>query len=202
MKGYKDLAHSVRYEKRGENFVVAVKDQTLIHLGTGRSACAFRILESDKVIKIYYPQFSHLAKEEAEIYKKLESIPSFPLLYEAGDNYIVIDYIEGQTLFQCLTRGDVIDQHVIMEIDQALLEVSRRHLNPSDIHLHNLILTPQGKIMIIDPARFNQQNDCNQWNDLKAAYHKYYTKRLFPKRMPAVLLDSIRLLYKRKLIKI
>lgn len=202
MKEYAELANSVRYSKKGEGYTIAGKHSALFHIGTGRSACAFRIRDTDKVIKIYYPDFSYIAHEETEIYKKLGSLSSFPALHESGENYIVIDYIQGMTFFQCLTRGERINNQTILEVDRVLKEVSRLHLNPSDIHLHNLMLTPEGRVKIIDPARFNQEKDCTQWNDLKSAYHKYYVNRFFPKRLPAVILDSISHLYKLKLLKI
>lgn len=202
MEKYTELARSVRYRRKGEGYTVAAKDPALVHIGTGRSACAFRIENTNKVLKVYYPPFSYIAEEETEIYQRLGGLSSFPALHESGENYIVIDYIQGMTFFQCLTRGERINQQTITEVDRVLLEVSRLQLNPSDIHLHNLILTPDGKVRIIDPARFNQQKDCTQWEDLKSAYHKYYLKPLFPKRLPAVILDSIRLLYKHKMLKI
>jgi predicted Ser/Thr protein kinase len=202
MKSYQELAESVRYRKKGSRFEAVSWDRTLSHIGTGRSACAFRINGTDRVIKVYYPVYHYIAEEEAEIYSKLREIPSFPALYDAGINYIVIDYIEGRTFFQCLTGGEQITESFIAEVDKALLEVSRRELNPSDIHLHNLILTPDGKVKIIDPARFNQEKNCTQWDDLKTAYSRLYKKKLCPKKIPALLLLSISTLYKHKVIKV
>ncbi|NJP36262.1 protein kinase family protein [Bacillus luteus] len=187
----------MRYQKKGSRYTVVSHDSRMSHIGTGRSACAFRIQNSQAVIKVYYPDSSQLAAEEAAIYSKLESVSSFPALHDSGPNYIVIDFIEGRTFFQCLTGGEKIDTKTIMDVDRALMHVKELQLNPSDIHLHNLILTPEGAVRIIDLARFNQTKNCSQWDDLKAAYHKFYSKRLFPKRMPALLLESIRALYKR-----
>ncbi|MDI5789968.1 hypothetical protein PO124_21010 [Bacillus licheniformis] len=43
---------------------------------------------------------------------------------------------------------------MICEVDRALNDARRKGLNPSDIHLRNLILTPSGTIKVIDVARF------------------------------------------------
>jgi hypothetical protein len=202
MKSYKELAERVYYRKKGNRFVLVSSDRRLSHIGTGRSACAFRINGTGRVLKVYYPDFHHIAEEEADIYRKLHEIPHFPVLHDAGVNYIVVDYIEGRTFFQCLTGGAPIRESFITEVDKALQEVRHRKMNPSDIHLHNLILTPDGQVKIIDPARFNQQKKCTQWDDLKTAYRKLYSKKLFPKKIPAFLLVSISTLYKHKLIKV
>ncbi|MFC4735922.1 protein kinase family protein [Bacillus daqingensis] len=195
-----ELAASVCYRKKGRRNSVLACDSRLIPIGTGRSASAFRIQDSNTVMKVYYPDSLHIAEEEAAIYRKLEQVSFFPTLHDAGTNYIVMDYVEGRTFFQCLTGGEKISAKSITDVDQALREVRRLELNPSDIHLHNLILTPDGSVKMIDPARFNQEKNCTQWDDLRAAYYKYYSKKLFPKRIPAVLLESVRALYQRNFL--
>ncbi|WP_187254449.1 protein kinase family protein [Alkalicoccus halolimnae] len=199
---YKKLAESVTYTKKGNKYRAGGFDSRLSLIGEGRSACAFRIEDSLKVLKVYYPEFYEVAEVETSIYRKLSDVHSFPVFYSSGKNYIVIDYIEGSTFFQCLTHGIFIAESVIHEVDKALQEVVARELRPSDIHLHNLIMTPEGTVKIIDVARFNEEKDCTQWNDLRAAYFKLYVHRLFPKRVPAVVLNSVRLLYKKNLLKI
>ncbi|MBA9027129.1 hypothetical protein [Peribacillus huizhouensis] len=46
--------------------------------------------------------------------------PYFPSLTEAGSNYLVIDYIEGETLFECLKKGIPISEDQVKEVDRAL----------------------------------------------------------------------------------
>lgn len=175
-------------------------DDSLTLIGTGRSAFVFRIHASNKVIKVFFPAFSHLAKEEAEIYKKLQGISYYPSVYEVGLNYIVMEYIEGLTLFECMARGTVITSAHLKEIDYALALASNQGLNPSDIHLRNIFITPNGTIRIIDVARFRQTKDCSQWGNLKRAYNQFYCKRWFPKKLPVGLLNGIAFFYKKRLI--
>ncbi|MBD1381060.1 protein kinase family protein [Bacillus sp. IB182487] len=171
-------------------------------IGTGRSACAFRIRDTDKVIKIFPPQFEHVAQEEAEIYRVLENTDYFPTIYESGSNYIVMDFIEGHTLFECLNKGVPIDSEKIKEIDIVLELARQKGLNPSDIHLRNIFLTPASEIKLIDVARFKQKKQCSQWDDLKNAYYRYYLKPYFPRKIPSFLLNLIAALYKSHLIPI
>lgn len=173
---------------------------TLHLIGRGRSAFVFRIGKTKKAMKVFFDPFTDIAKEEAAVYKILKGHPNFPTLYEAGFNYLVIDYIEGETLFQCLNKGIEVSKENIEEVQAALNAAREKGLNPSDIHLRNIILTADGKIKLIDVARFRQTKSCTQWDDLKTAFYKYYSKRFFPKRYPVVVLNLIADVYKKRFI--
>ncbi|MCD2523236.1 protein kinase family protein, partial [Bacillus licheniformis] len=86
---------------------------------------------------------------------------------------------------------------MICEVDRALNDARRKGLNPSDIHLRNLILTPSGTIKVIDVARFLQTKECRQWDDLKTAYQTLYKKSRFPQRLPKMWMELIAYLYKK-----
>ena len=194
---YQALAKTVIINK--DNRLIS-HDDTLTLVGTGRSAFVFRIKASNKAMKLFFPAFSYIAKEEAEIYETFQNIAYYPSIYEAGPNYIVMDYIEGKTLFECLSTGHIITPNHLKEIDYALSLASKQGLNPSDIHLRNIFITSTGAIKIIDVARFRQKKDCKQWANLKKAYYQFYQKSLFPKRIPAPLLNIIAFHYKKGLI--
>ena len=198
MNTYQELANTV---------VISPKKNRLLHyddslklIGTGRSAFVFRISNSSKAIKVFFPDFTYIAKEEAEIYKVLQEIPFFPTIFDSGLNYIVMDYIDGRTLFECVNQGIPITTNHIKEIDEALLLASSKGLNPSDIHLRNIFITSSNDIKLIDVARFRQTKNCTQWSDLKSAYLLYYKKRLFPKKIPATIMNTVAFIYKKQLI--
>ncbi|QUW22536.1 protein kinase family protein [Sporosarcina sp. Marseille-Q4063] len=196
MNNYQALANSVIINKK--NRLVSY-DDSLKHIGTGRSAFVFKIKSANKAIKIFFPEFTHIAKEEAEIYQALQGISYYPSIYGAGLNYIVMDFIEGLTLFDCVSQGKFIEPAHIKEIDYALSLARARGLNPSDIHLRNLFITTNGEIKIIDVARFRQKKNCRQWHDLKKAYYRFYRKRFFPKKVSAIYLNIVAFLYKKGL---
>ncbi|MEK4023710.1 MULTISPECIES: protein kinase family protein [unclassified Sporosarcina] len=197
MQSYQELAKTVTINK--ENRLIHY-DDSLMHIGTGRSAFVFRIKSTMKAIKVYFPAFSYIAKEETDIYKKLQNITYYPAVYDSGSNYIVMDYIEGHTLFECLSKGEIITSAHIKQIDDALSLAAARGLNPSDVHLRNIIVTITGEIKLIDVARFRQTKDCRQWDNLKRAYVNFYCKRLFPKKVSAPFLNFIAILYKKRCI--
>ncbi len=199
---YFELAESITFVDRNNKKEIFSNDPNLEFIGKGRSAIVYKIRGTNKVLKVFYPQFSHIAKEEGEIYQELQNISYFPTLYEIGENYIVIDYIEGNTLFECLLQGIQINPDIIGEVDYALSLAKQRGLNPSDIHLRNLILTSKNRIQVIDVARFRQTKDCTQWRDLKKSFYTFYQKPFFPKRIPERILNFIATLYKKKIIRL
>jgi predicted Ser/Thr protein kinase len=198
---FQELAASVKIISTKNKSILVEHDPALTLIGKGRSAYVFRISQTNKAMKVFFPKYAHLAKEESDIYKRLQHISYYPSLYETGPGYLVIDYIEGATLFECITKGIFISNEVIKEVDAALQLARQEGLNPSDIHLRNIFLTLDKKVRIIDVARFRQEKDCVRWRDLKYAFYHYYKKRFFPKKLPAVILNIIAVLYKRDFFK-
>jgi predicted Ser/Thr protein kinase len=195
-----EYAHSIMFEVKKGSIRVKQHHKDLELIGTGRSACVFRIKGTNKVIKIFPPQFIHIAQIESDIYRLLTHIEYFPTIYETGPNFLTMDYIKGDTLFSCLNKGIPINENHIKEVEHILELARKAGLNPSDIHLRNIIITPDNKIKMIDVARFKQKKHCTQWEDLKNAYDRFYKHRFFPKRLPEFLLNFIAALYKRKIL--
>lgn len=200
MSLYGDLAKSVVYMMKGSRVILAQKDVRLQLIGEGRSAFAFRIRGTDVVLKVFFPPFENIAAEEADIYKELKGNPFFPALHESGSNYLVIDYVQGTTLFNCLVKGIPIASQHIKEVDDALQLAREKGLNPSDIHLRNIIVTPDGNVRLIDVARFRQTKKCSQWDDLKMAFYKFYRHKRFPKKVPEPAMNVIAFFYKKGLL--
>ncbi|VEF48188.1 putative serine/threonine-protein kinase [Bacillus freudenreichii] len=198
---YNNLAESVEITYRNKKPVVIGHSNSLLLVGMGRSAFVFKIKDTNKAIKVFFPDLSHIAREEASVYKAVQHIDSYPAFYEAGQNYIVIDFVNGYTFFDCLTQGIPISEKEIRAVDFALSSARKNGLNPSDIHLRNIFKTQDGEIKIIDVARFRQKKKCNQWDDLKNAFYHFYIKPFFPKKLPPFLLNGIAFLYKNVLRK-
>lgn len=200
MKSFSELAQSVKFDMRGTKIVLNDKDPNLELIGEGKSAAVFHIQSSKKVLKVFYPNFIDIAKEEAEIYKILGDNQYYPKLYGFGDNYLVIDYIKGHTLFHCLKKGIVITQENINDVDKAIIYAKGKGLNPADIHLKNIIITPDRRIKIIDVARYRQEKECLRWKELRGAFFRFYKRKLFPHKVPESILDIIGFLYKKNLL--
>lgn len=193
-----ELAQLIQLKETGFVCTIEHLPSELDLIGTGRSAFVFRIRDTDRVIKKFYPSFRTLADLEGSIYAQLTDFPTYAQVYEYGADYIVLEYIEGQTLFECLVSGTFIPESVLTTVDTALAQARSVGLNPSDIHLRNILLTANGT-RIIDVARFRQTEPCTQWDDLKKAYHYVYAKPFFPKKLSETFLNTIADVYKGRL---
>lgn len=195
---YKALADSVEIEMNGLNPRLVNHSPDLILIGTGRSAFVFKIKDKELALKVYFPHKERIALEEATIYRKLQHIEYYPTLYDGGNHYIVIDYIKGYTLFQCLQKGIFVPEKKFKDVSKALKMAKEVGLNPSDIHLKNIMITPDNGVRVIDVARFRQQEKDNQWKDLEKAYFQVYRKNYFPKKIPTFILNLISFIYKKR----
>ncbi|MDG5472523.1 protein kinase family protein [Jeotgalibacillus sp. ET6] len=195
---YKHYADSIEFTQQNGKTVINDHHPDLFISGVGRSAAAFRIRDTELVIKVYFPEFTFIAAEEAEIYKLLTGSRYYPSLHDAGEHYLVIDFVDGFTLFQCLTEGKRIYNRNIEDVDAALLEARNAGLTPSDVHLRNILVTPDGSIKLIDLARFRQvKAQDTQWENLKGGF-PLYERFFFPKKIPETILNAVAYLYKKK----
>ena len=194
---YQQLAASVVMAQKGRIPKLKSYDESLQLIGTGRSAYVFKIQREPIALKVYFPDKVHLAAEEAAIYQKLSPSRYYPTLHDVGANYIVIDYLEGHTLFQCLEHGLFVSEDKIHAINEALNMARTAGLNPSDVHLKNIIITSKQEVKLIDVVRFRQTKTDRQWDDLQNAYFKGYVKSYFPKKIPSFLLHCIAAIYKK-----
>ncbi len=185
-----------------EGTSVLQKPDEFMLIGRGRSAVVFKIPGEQKVLKVFYPDFVHLARLEASIYQELSNNDYYPSFYEGGEGYVVLEYLEGLTFYECLIQGIVITEEMIEKVDQALNYARMKGLNPSDTHLQNVMLLSNGGVRVIDVVRFRQTRICTHWEDLKVAYDHFYSTRFFPKKYPVWFIEMIIRLYRKGLIRL
>ncbi|ASF40325.1 serine/threonine protein kinase [Halobacillus halophilus] len=198
MKKIEDLVEEIVFK---DNRIVSFPVE-LECVGQGRSAAVFKMKNINQVIKVFYPSHQHLAFREAEVYNRLSNRVFFPHLKEVGDGYLIMEYVEGITFYDCLRTGKRITPEMVRKVDEVLTYVRSRGLTPSDIHLRNIMLTRNNEVVLIDVVRFTQPNECQYWPDLKKAYYKFYLRKFFPKRFPKLLIELIILLYRKRLLSI
>ncbi len=197
---YSSLAASVKIEHRKRKSVLIEYDKSLKLIGEGRSAYVFKILNTNLAMKVFFPKQESTAIEEASIYQKIQQLPYYPELHESGGNYLVIDYVDGKTLFQCLQEGILVTEIQIKQIDIALELAKEKGLNPSDIHLKNIFITNEQNVKIIDIARFRQTKSCRQWSDLRKVFYLLYRKSYFPKKISINALNFVAAVYKKRFL--
>ncbi|MDP9740988.1 UNVERIFIED_ORG: putative Ser/Thr protein kinase [Bacillus sp. B2I3] len=91
--------------------VDVIKNPTSFPLiGKGAQGTVFKI-SSDKCVKICAkPEF---AAKEGNVLKIAQESHAIPRLYEVGHNYIIMEYLEGPTLFQYLESGGILSEKLM-----------------------------------------------------------------------------------------
>ncbi len=98
-------------------------------------------------------------KKESDLLKNLDhqSLPKIYDIIDYGDDiYVVMDFVEGESLKQKLRREKVISAHEVIEWGKQLSEVLYYlHTRPTpiiyrDMKPDNVMLMPSGKIKLID----------------------------------------------------
>ena len=143
-------------------------------IGVGTDAAVFQSLSAPAyAFKLYAKDKVEKVKMEAKVYEQLGDSPFFPTYYASSDEYLVLSYEEGKTLFDCVLQGIPIPQHVVNEVEDAREYVRSKGLNPRDIHLKNILLQ-HGKAKIIDVSEYTQSGNDFRWEHLKRGYDQYY----------------------------
>jgi hypothetical protein len=163
-------------------------------IGVGTDAAVFQSIHAPAyAFKVYADDTISKINIENKVYQELGPSQFFPTCYAAKDNYLVISFEQGITLYDCLLRGIHIPTQVIDDVEEARDFVREKGLNPRDIHLKNILLQ-NGRAKIIDVSEyFLPGNDC-RWEHLKNAYDEYYPL-IDGKSLPYWLVETTRKWY-------
>ncbi|WP_446936441.1 serine/threonine protein kinase [Lysinibacillus fusiformis] len=166
-------------------------------IGVGTDAAVFQSLsEPAYAFKIYAKDKVHKVKVEATVYQVLEESPYFSTCFAAYNEYLVLSYEEGKTLFDCILQGIHIPKQVINEVEEAREYVRKKGLNPRDIHLKNILLQ-NGRAKIIDVSEYTLQGNDHRWEHLKKGYEQYY-HLIDGNSVPFWLVETIRKWYNQR----
>ncbi|MDR7080252.1 RIO-like serine/threonine protein kinase [Neobacillus niacini] len=140
--------NSIRVIREGENNIEVVDNPTSYPLiGTGKHGAVFKI-SSDQCVKIYTKPKNVL--RESEALKNAQDSPIVPKLYEVGDNYIIMEFIEGPTLLEHLQAKGNITQDITQKILSLILEMKRLNFVRVDPKLKQVIVTKEEEFRVID----------------------------------------------------
>lgn len=150
-------------------------------------AYAFKLYAKDKIDKV---------KVEANVYQILGDSPFFPTCFASYDEYLVLSYEKGKTLFDCILQGIHIPEQVVNDVEVAREYVRNKGLNPRDIHLKNIILQ-NGRAKIIDVSEYTMPGNDFRWEHLKKGYEQYY-HLIDGNSVPFWLVETIRKWYNNR----
>jgi len=166
-------------------------------LGAGNYAAVFAHPNyPEQVVKVYAPGRPGL-KAEVEVYRRLGEHPAYSRCYVYEENFLVLQRLQGVTLYDCLQRGMPIPPQVIRDIDAALEYARQRGLHPHDVHGRNVMMS-EGQGLVVDISDFLNDEPCRAWEDVKRAYWWIYRPVVRPlrSRVPYFLLDGVRTVYR------
>ena len=148
---------------------------------------AYKMYADDRVEKIQI---------ERRVYDILGDSPYFSTCYGSKDDYLVLSFEAGITLYDCLLQGIPIPHQVIQDVDDAREFVRQKGLNPRDIHLKNVFLQ-NGRAKIIDVSEYVNPGNDLRWDYLKKAYDQYY-HLIEGKPIPLKVIEMIRKRYNQR----
>jgi RIO-like serine/threonine protein kinase len=132
-------------------------------IGRGLQGAVFR-LSRKCCVKIYSKTKYYLREREVLIKVGQES-DIFPNVYESGPKYIVMEYLTGPSLEDCLENTESISDSLTKEIIFLINELTRIKFLRIDFSFRHTIFDQHGNLKIIDHV-----------NSLKV-------KRRYPKRL-------------------
>lgn len=166
-------------------------------IGVGTDAAVFRSLSVPAyAFKLYAKDKVNKVKIEAKVYQLLGDSPFFSTCFASFDEFLVLSYEEGKTLFDCVLEGIHISEQIIKDVEDAREFVRSKGLNPRDIHLKN-ILNQNGRAKIIDVSEYIQPGNDFRWEHLKKGYEQYYHV-IDGISVPLWIVETIRKLYTQR----
>lgn len=163
-------------------------------VGIGTDAAVFRYIHSPSyAFKIFSNDKIYKINLEVDAYLKLSQSDYYPVYYGKGENFLVISYEQGITLYDCLLKGIHIPKQAIYDVDNAIKYALEKGLNPRDIHLKNIILH-QGRAKIVDISEYMKSGNDKRWEYLKEGYTGYY-HLIDGKALPHWIIETVRKWY-------
>lgn len=182
---------------KNEPVTISGEADDLKCIGVGTDAAVFQALFAPAyAFKVYAKDKVHKVKIEANVYEILGDSPFFSTCFASYDEYLVLSYEEGKTLFDCILQGIHIPKQVINEVEDAREYVRKKGLNPRDIHLKNILLQ-NGRAKIIDVSEYTLQGNDYRWEHLKKGYEQYYHV-IDGNSVPFWLVETIRKWYNQR----
>lgn len=113
----------------------------------GAHGAVFR-LPGDKCVKIYADE--EVALMEAQAYKRAKSSDSIPKLYESGNNFIIMEYVDGISLLQLLSQNKELTPDISAKLIMLFREMQRICFTRIDTSLRHVIMDQSGALKVVD----------------------------------------------------
>ncbi|GAE45695.1 hypothetical protein [Mesobacillus boroniphilus] len=129
--------------------VEVINNSPLEMIGKGRQGAVFRY--SDEICIKVYGNKEDCEREHYAMYLGQKS-NSFPLLYAAGDNYIVMETIKGVDLREYLQSQPLTEQ-LSYKLIELLITFKKVGFDRIDHHKRQIYIQRDGNLKVIDVGR-------------------------------------------------
>src|SRR5882762_5615563 len=125
--------------------------EILAHIGAGGMGEVWKARDTrlDRIVavKVSKDQFSERFEREARSVAALNH-PNICTLYDVGPNYLVMEFVEGETLAGPLPIGTALNQ--ARQIAEAIEAAHEKGIVHRDLKPANIKVTPGGSIKVLD----------------------------------------------------
>ena len=145
---------------------IAFKYRTEGELGRGGMGVVYKARDTEKNIDVaiktippelaHHPEFLRRFQQEARALMRLDHshiVGLIDLIQEEGNHYLVLEYVDGPSLSQLLTKGHLSPeraQQIALEICDALSHAHQHNIVHRDIKPSNILLTKEGQVKVTD----------------------------------------------------
>ena len=151
MKDFTSIIVKSRHRKKGK---IKKKPSNYKLIGKGAQGAVFK-LAHNRCVKVYPIKGDKLLEEK--VLRTAQGSPVFPKIYEAGENYIVMEYIKGRNLKKYLKKKKELPDWVCANLLFILHEYKRLHLSRRDARLRHIIVCEKEKTLkVIDHVNTNK----------------------------------------------
>lgn len=116
-------------------------------IGAGSKSAVFKLSE-EKCVKIYLDENQARAEEDA--LRRLTHLPFVPKFYEAGSNYVVMEYFNGPNLKKYLKNTTYVPDSITKKLLYILSEFKFAHFKKVDVSLKNIIVVGNEELKVVD----------------------------------------------------
>jgi RIO-like serine/threonine protein kinase len=136
------------YERYIKNFDINLLNCK--YLGKGHNGIVYMLPEGI-VIKICFQEES--CRKEFYILNKVNNNKYFPKTYGMCGNYMIRDYVHGITLKDYIKKNGL-NRDLVLKILALFSEFKKLHFNKEDVRCKDIMVKPDGSLMVIDPKKF------------------------------------------------
>lgn len=138
--------HSIVVSQNSKKVTIKKNPNNYEVLGRGQQGAVLK-LSPERCVKLY-TNSTYAAREE-EVLRATEKSRFFPKVYETGENYIIMEFLDGPDLHDYIKKNGMTEQ-IARELVLMLREMEKLGFARIDCMLRHVFVVDQEKLKVID----------------------------------------------------